>query len=140
MERREFIPAISENGTGYLSTPVTGMALRGVMNWDEKLPDREDTSWPEYSIYQSYAYPEALNELVKLGIAFTWEYEITEDFSYYAYNFPTESNPHNYGIFKTGDKRKKFPRLSNKQIKAIESTSAANWLLYTIGVKPNGTN
>lgn len=133
------LPEISEINTGYISSPADMDTIRRIADFDEWVQQREDYNWEEYSIYTSYIYPYLLTELARLGIAFTWEYQLTEDFSYYAYNFPTEDNPVNLVQFKTGNKRKNFPRLSKKARKQIETTSAANELLYIMGIK-NGSN
>lgn len=123
---------------GYLATPVDMDIIKELTDFDERSGNRCDTGWDEYTISGSI-YPIFLEQLVKMGVAFIWDFYLTEDFKYSAYNFPTEDNHQNYGSFKTGDRRKNVPRLSKKLLKQVESTSAANELLYTMGIK-NGSN
>lgn len=139
IDNSSLLPEISQVETGYISSPASMDTLKAITDFDEWVQQHESYNWDEYSIYSSYIYPYLLTELARLGIAFTWEYQLTEDFSYYAYNFPTEDNPVNLVYFQTGNRRKNFPRLSKKVRQQIESTSAANELLYTMGIK-NGSN
>lgn len=138
-DQKPYIENVHDINCGYLATPMQMDNVKELTNFDEWCQEHEHTGWDEYSITSSFLYPGFLSTLISLGIAFTWEYQFTEDFSYYAYNFPTEDNFQNFGEFKTGDKRKNFPRLSKKTLNQIESTSAANELLYQMGIK-NGTN
>lgn len=138
-QQKQYVEPVPDINCGYLATPMQMDNVKELTDFDEWCQEHEHTGWDEYSISSSYVYPEILNTLIHLGLAFTWEYQFTEDFSYYAYNFPTEDNFQNFGTFRTGDKRKNFPRLSKKKLNQIESTSAANELLYQMGIK-NGTN
>lgn len=133
------LPEIYAVENGYLSSPADEDLLKSVTEFDEWVQEREDYAWDEYVINSIYIYPDFLSRLANAGIAFTWQYECTEDFSYYAYNFPTEDSPVNLVHFKTGDKRKGFPRMSKKKLNIIESTSAANELLFQLGIE-NGSN
>lgn len=133
------LPHIPDENIAIIGSPASMDTMQAMTDYDEWVNTRDDYGWDEYSMYESYIYPYLLTEMAKAGIAFTWEYRLTEDFSYYAYNFPTEDNPVNLVHFKTGDKRKNFPRLSKKARQQIESTSAANELLYNMGIK-NGSN
>ena len=133
------LPEIYAVENGYLSSPADEDLLKSVTEFDEWVQEREDYVWDEYVINSIYIYPDFLSSLAKAGIAFTWQYECTEDFSYYAYNFPTEDSPVNLVQFKTGEKRKGFPRMSKKKLNIIESTSAANELLFQLGIE-NGSN
>ena len=133
------LPEIYAVENGYLSSPADEDLLKSVTEFDEWVQEREDYMWDEYVINSIYIYPDFLSSLANAGIAFTWQYQCTEDFSYYAYNFPTEDSPVNLVQFKTGDKRKGFPRMSKKKLNIIESTSAANELLFQLGIE-NGSN
>lgn len=133
------LPEIYRVENGYLSSPANMDLLKVGTNFDEWVQEREDYEWDEYAIGTLQVYPDFLDILANAGIAFTWEYQCTEDFSYYAYNFPTEDSPVNLVQFKTGDKRKGFPRMSKKKLNIIESTSAANELLFQLGIE-NGSN
>lgn len=139
IDESSLLPEICSIECGYLSSPAQMDTLKNLTDFDEWVQAREDYGWEEYSNYTTFIYPYFLTEMAKLGIAFTWEYQHTEDFSYYAYNFPTEDKPVNLVQFKTGDKRKNFPRMSKKALSQIETTSAANELLYQMGIK-NGSN
>ena len=139
LQQKPHMEPVSDINCGYLATPMQMDNVKELTDFDDWCQEHEHTGWDEYSISSSDVYPVILNTLIRLGLAFTWEYQFTEDFSYYAYNFPTEDNFQNFGTFKTGDKRKNFPRLSKKTLNQIESTSAANELLYQMGIK-NGTN
>ena len=138
-DESSLLPEVYAVDNGYISSPISIELLSRLVRYDDCVEVREDYRWIEYVINNSYIYPQFLTELAKAGIAFTWEFQHTEDFSYYAYNFPTEENPVNLTYFKTGDKRKGFPRMSKKKLNLIESTSAANELLYQLGIK-NGSN
>lgn len=129
---------IHEIVTGYLSTPVDMDTVKEITNFDDWVQTNETYGWDEYSVGNGI-YPEFLILLADKGLAFHWEYQLTEDFSYYAYNFPTEESKNNLFAFKTGDKHR-LPRISKKRLRSIESTSAANELvLLTLGNK-NGSN
>lgn len=133
------IQAIVTINHGFLATPITEESLiaLGVLH-DDVLEDH-DYAWLEYAAWDSNVYPDYLNEMAKQGLAFMWEYVLTEDFSYFAYNFPTEESPNNLVHYRTG-KRKTKPRVSKKLLKQYESTSAANELLFRLGTKPHGVN
>ena len=124
--------------SGYLASPACMDLLKEVTDFDEWIITRDNPAWDEYRI-ETDIYPEFLTTLVHLGIAFIWEYDLTEDFQYVAYNFPTEDKPMNYGQFRTGERGKKLPRFTKKFLKETESTSAANELLYKLG-HANGSN
>lgn len=127
-------PDICDINTGYISSPATMDTIKDLTDFDEWVLRRDDSDWDEYSV-RNCIYPEFLTKLVQLGIAFLWEYEFTEDFMYVAYNFPTEDKPENYGSFHTKERGKKLPRMTKKFLKQVETTSAANELLFTMGIK-----
>lgn len=110
-----------------------------LISYDQYVSEHGITNWKEFAVTNYPIYPTTLVRMADLGLAFTWEYMLTEDFSYYAYNFPTEDKPSNLVLFKTGSKRKSFPRLPKKVYEEISKQSAANELLYKLGIK-NGTN
>lgn len=124
-------------GHGYLITPLSQQTVEMHFSFNEIYGDHA-YKWPEYAIWDMDSiYPRELKILAEKGLAFLWEYICTEDFSYFAYNFPTEDKPNNLTFFKTG-KRKCAPKLSKKLRLQIEKTSAANELLYHLGID-NGT-
>lgn len=132
------LPEVLQINNGYLITPCSYDMVNALLGIDECYGDHS-WGWAEYAIWSSeYIYPYQLDHLANLGITFGWEYVCTEDFSYYAYNFPTEDSKNNLVTFKTG-KRKGLPRLTKKLRKQLEDTSAANELLYKLGLN-NGTN
>lgn len=132
------LPEIMQIDHGYLITPCSYDLVNALLGIDECYDDHP-WGWAEYAIWSSeHIYPSQLVHLANLGIAFGWEYVCTEDFSYYAYNFPTEDSKNNLVTFKTG-KHKSLPRLTKKLRKQLEGTSAANELLYKLGHN-NGTN
>ena len=138
IDESSLLPDVYQNECGYLSTPADMDLIKRLTEFDEWVQEHSVTGWDEYSVTGTDVYPYFLTLLIRAGIAFAWTYESTEDFAYFAYNFPTEDKPQNYEIFRTG-KRKGFARMSKKLRKQIESTSAANELLYTMGIK-NGSN
>ena len=123
--------------SGYLATPFNSSHLRNFIYHDD-LHDDHASGWPEYSLWQSDVYPPLLNTLADMGIPFIWEFVLTEDFSYFAYNFPTDDKPNNLVHYKTG-KRKRAPHLTKKMKAELEIINAANTLLYELGIK-NGSN
>ena len=90
IDESSLLPEIYQTESGYISSPASMDIIKNFTGFDEWVQEREDYDWGEYVISSSSVYPHYLTELAKAGIAFTWEYESTEDFSYYAYNFPTE--------------------------------------------------
>lgn len=133
------LPYIHNVNCGYISTPVSEEVVTKFVGYDSCVQRREDTDWFEYSVTCSNTYPSFLNELFQAGIPFFWEFNFTEDFSYYAYFFPTEDNPTYHGIYSTTDRKNK-PKGLRKNLKAINTFAAASELLFKIGVNPNGTN
>lgn len=139
MQRLQLFDDVQQVNAGFLWSPaqqdlIDALTPTEVIHGDSLVMD-----WPPYTAFDCSVYPLFLSKLTNIGIAFVWEYEATEDFIYYAYNFPTEDNPSNFGHFKTGDKRKKVPFLSKKKRAEVESYSAAQELLYHLGIK-NGSN
>lgn len=132
-------PDVHEINSGYLASPVLMDTFKSITNFDECTTKREDTGWDEYVISCSYPYPDFLKVLYELGIPFQWEYQFTEDFSYYAYFFPTEDDPTYHGFYSTTDRKNK-PKGLRKKLNAINTFAAASELLFKIGVNPNGTN
>lgn len=98
--------------------------------------------WPEYICEARSSdwliYPRELVTLADMGIAFVWEYAMTSDLSYVAYNFPTEDSNNTLKWYKTNSKRG-LPRMTKKMRLELENITAANELLYKLGIK-NGTN
>lgn len=132
------LPQVIQIDHGYLITPCSYDLVNALLGID-KCYDDHAWGWDEYAIWSSeHIYPNQLEYLAKLGIAFGWEFVCTEDFSYFAYNFPTEESKNNLITFKTG-RRKGLPRLPKKLRKQLEGPSAANELLYKLGHN-NGTN
>lgn len=132
-------PDPTEIMCGYLTTPANMHLVKKLISYDERIEANPRTSWDEYGVSGTSIYPHFLNILVDGGIAFGWEYMCTEDFSYFAYNYPTEDTPTGIHFFNSSGRRKQLPRITQAQRSAIETTSAANELLYTMGIK-NGSN
>ena len=127
----DILPEVIQINNGYLITPCSYDLINALLGVDEKYEDHP-WNWPEYAIWSTaQIYPKQLKHLADLVIAFGWEFVCTEDFSYYAYNFPTEDSKNNLITFKTG-KRKDLPHLTKKLRKQLEGTSAANELLYKL--------
>ena len=125
---------------GYLITPAKRETLKelGTGYWNDTHLDHS-WGWPEYAFWNlDYVFPSFLDNLAKAGIAFGWECICTEDFSYYAYNFPTEDSKNNMVIYRTG-RRKGLPFLSVKNRKIHEGNSVVNEFLDRLGV-PNGSS
>lgn len=139
MENLQVFRDVHQAEVGFLWSPVGSTLIKNITPAEPLNSPTVVYGWYPYVVYDSSIYPLFLTKLVKLGIAFIWEYECTEDFYYYAYNFPTEENPNNYSYFKTGDRRKKIPHLFKKKLAEVESYSAAQELLYHLGIK-NGSN
>lgn len=132
------LPHVSFINQGYLCTPVNPDVVNEIQNFNDRHFDH-DCGWSEYAYWEfSCVYPEFLNDYVRQGFPFIWEFAATEDLSYFAYYFPTEDSKTNKGFYKTG-RRKGPPKLSKKLRLECEKTSAANELLYTLGHK-NGFN
>lgn len=126
---------------GYLVTPVKPETLNHFSDiHSDDIHEDHDWGWPEYSYWheEDVVYPAMLKRLANAGLVFGWEFACTEDFSYYAYNFPTEESKNNLVYFKTG-KRKSLPHLSKKNRKIYEDISIVNELLLRLGV-PNGSS
>lgn len=124
---------------GFLNTPVNMDIIKDMTDFDEWTQEHTRTHWDEYSISCEEVYPSFLSKLAKLGLAFGWEYEHTEGMYHFAYNFPTEDKPTNLVHYSSVGRRKTLPYLTRKMRDQIETTSAANELLYILGIK-NGTN
>lgn len=129
---------ICQADIGHLWTPHHNLLNYLCIGYDNM--DEDCSYWNEYMIWNSDIYPNFLQVAADMGVAFIWEYELTEDYSYFAYNFPTIDKPNQLLQYKKDGKRKGIPRITKKKVKELEEISAANWLLHTIGVKPNGTN
>lgn len=124
--------------TGYLITPMSKARLSEYMAIDEDYDDH-DWLWKEYATWNSDIYPEFLGLLADHGIAFGWEFVLTEDFSYYAYNFPTPEKKNNLICYSSKSKHS-LPRMTKKLRLQLETESSINELLLSIGIKPDGTN
>ena len=123
---------------GYLITPMAVERLSEYMDIDA---DFNDHAWPwtEYATWDSAVYPEFLGLLADHGIAFGWEFVLTEHFSYYAYNFPTPEKKNNLICYSSKSKDS-LPRMTKKLRLQLETESSINELLLSIGIKPDGTN
>ena len=139
IDESSLLPDIFQGECAYLSTPADMDLIKKLTEFDEWVQEHSRTSWNEYSISGTAVYPYFLTILAKAGIAFGWEFCCTEDMVYFAYNFPTEDTPVNLHHFTSNSKGKQLPYLSKAKRSVIESTSAANELLYTMGIK-NGSN
>lgn len=139
MVNEDIFPDIYLVENGYIASPAKMDTIKSFCEFDEWVQEHEQYNWDEYVISVSYVYPAFLTDMYKAGIPFIWEYQLTEDFSYYAYYLPTEDDPKSFVSFKTGDRRKKLPRLSKKSIAEIEKFSSANELIYLLGIK-HGVN
>ena len=123
---------------GYLLTPMSKERLSEYMDIDADYDDHE-WSWREYATWNSDIYPNFLALLADLGIAFGWEFVLTEHFSYYAYNFPTPEKKNNLICYSSKSKHS-LPRMTKKLRLQLETESSINELLLSIGIKPDGTN
>ena len=126
------------HNAGYLITPMAVERLSEYMDIDA---DFNDHAWPwaEYATWDSAVYPEFLGLLADHGIAFGWEFVLTEHFSYYAYNFPTPEKKNNLICYSSKSKDS-LPRMTKKLRLQLETESSINELLLSIGIKPDGTN
>lgn len=123
---------------GYLITPMSKVRLSEYMHIDQDYDDHE-WLWKEYATWNSVVYPEFLELLADHGIAFGWEFVLTEHFSYYAYNFPTPEKKNNLICYSSKSKHS-LPRMTKKLRLQLETESSINELLLSIGIKPDGTN
>ena len=139
IDESSLLPDVYLPQSGFLNTPVNMDIIKNLTDFDEWTQQHSRTLWDEYSISGYEVYPYFLTELAKLGLAFGWEYEHTEGMYHFAYNFPTEDKPINLVHYSSVGRRKTLPYLTRKMRKQIESTSAANELLYQLGIK-NGSN
>lgn len=128
---------VSQIGTGYLITPMNQHRLQLFTDWDQ-VHDDHIWVWPEYALWDTDVYPQFLEDLAKEGVAFGWEYMCTEDFSYFAYNFPTQESRNNLICYNSFG-RKRLPKLTKKLRLQYETESSINELLLTLGINPNGT-
>ena len=128
---------VPQINNGYLTTPVHYDSLRMYCTPDDTHDDHY-TGWPDYTYWSCEVYPPWLNDLANTGIPFLWEFTITEDFSYFAYNFPTDDQANCLKSFRTG-KRKRLPHVSVKLRKELEVLNATNTLLLQLGFK-HGSN
>lgn len=135
-KRVEHVTSISQ---GYLATPASREVINKVFGSADDILHEHPYGWYEGAYYCADIYPEALNALAEAGVAFSWEFDCTEDFHYGAYNFPTEDNLNNLVIWDSSTKRKGKPRLSRAALKKISDISATNELLLHLGIK-NGSN
>ena len=126
------------HNAGYLITPMAVERLSEYMDIDA---DFNGHAWPwtEYATWDSAVYPEFLGLLADHGIAFGWEFVLTEHFSYYAYNFPTPEKKNNLICYSSKSKDS-LPRMTKKLRLQLETESSINELLLSIGIKPDGTN
>lgn len=125
-------------GKAYIVTPASYDLLRGLFILGDQYGDHP-FSWNEYQADNVVrVVPPAVHRMAKLGLAFIWEYVLTSHDSYFAYNFPTEDSPNNLIIYKSNSRRH-GPKLSKKKRLETEKTSAANELLFKLGLQ-NGKN
>ena len=132
---------IEHLGKAYLVSPVSEEVL------DNYLPtyytdDGHSIGWPEYEVEIRALYekviPHEIHKMADAGLAFLWEFCLTNFDSYFAYNFPTEESSNNLKIYKSTSRRRS-PKLSKSKRLEIEQTSAANELLIKLGIQ-NGKN
>ena len=123
---------------GYLITPMAKERLSMYMHIDADYDDHE-WPWREYATWHADICPNFLALLADLGIAFGWEFVLTEHFSYYAYNFPTPEKKNNLICYSSKSKDS-LPRMTKKLRLQLETESSINELLLSIGIKPDGTN
>ena len=123
---------------GYLITPMAKERLSEYMGIDADYDDHE-WPWREYATWRRDIYPNFLELLADLGIAFGWEFVLTEHFSYYAYNFPTPEKKNNLICYSSKSKHS-LPRMTKKLRLQLETESSINELLLSIGIKPDGIN
>ena len=123
---------------GYLLTPMSKARLSEYMGIEQVWEDHE-WLWKEYATWDPDIYPEFLELLADHGIAFGWEFVLTEHFSYYAYNFPTPEKKNNL-ICYSSESTHSLPRMTKKLRLQLETESSINELLLSIGIKPDGTN
>lgn len=126
------------HNAGYLITPMSKERLSEYMSIDADYDDHE-WPWREYATWHTDIYPNFLALLADLGIAFGWEFVLTEHFSYYAYNFPTPEKKNNLICYSSKSKHS-LPRMTKKLRLQLETESSINELLLSIGIKPDGTN
>ena len=126
------------HNAGYLITPMSKERLVDFMDIDQDYDDH-DWLWREYVTWHTAIYPKFLGLLADHGIAFGWEFVLTEDFSYYAYNFPTPEKKNNLICYSSKSKHS-LPRMTKKLRLQLETESSINELLLSIGIKPDGTN
>lgn len=126
------------HNSGYLITPMSKARLSEYMDIEQDYYDHE-WLWTEYATWNSDIYPEFLGLLADHGIAFGWEFVLTEHFSYYAYNFPTPEKKNNLICYSSMSKHS-LPRMTKKLRLQLETESSINELLLSIGIKPDGTN
>lgn len=126
------------HNSGYLITPMVKAHLSAYMDIEEDYDDH-DWLWTEYATWNSDIYPDFLGLLADHGIAFGWEFVLTEHFSYYAYNFPTSEKKNNLICYSSNSKQS-LPRMTKKLRLQLETESSINELLLSIGIKPDGTN
>lgn len=128
-------------GKAYIATPLSMETLKSFLIIDVCLADHS-IGWTDYSIddasLEDRVIPDAVYSMANKGLAFFWDFTLTTHDSYIAYNFPTEDCSNNLKIYKSNSRRY-IPKLSKKKRLEIEKTSAANELLYKLGIK-NGTN
>lgn len=123
---------------GYLITPMNEARLAEYMDIDQDYDDH-NWLWREYATWHTDIYPDFLKLLAEQGIAFGWEFVLTEHFSYYAYNFPTPEKKNNLICYSSKSKHS-LPRMTKKLRLQLETESSINELLLSIGIKPDGTN
>ncbi|WAW11637.1 hypothetical protein nACB1_060 [Acinetobacter phage nACB1] len=135
---KDILPHVQLVNSGYLVTPMNANRVKPFTLFDDTLPDHS-WGWPEYALWDSDVYPDFLSDLANKGIAFGWEFAVTEDISYFAYNFPTKESKNNLVWFNSTGRRKSLPRMTKKLRLELETESSINELLFTIGIKPDGT-
>jgi len=129
---------ITNISNGYLITPLSVERVNEHYTGIDDTHNDHTWGWSEYSIWDCDIYPDFLNDMANDGIAFGWEYVLTEDFSYFAYNFPTAEKKNNLVCYKS-TARKSLPRLTKKLRLELETESSINELtLLCLGIKPNG--
>lgn len=132
---------VNHIGQAYIISPISYDLLKRLFDLGEKC-EGHPILWDEYQVDNKegldLVIPPTLHRVAQLGLAFIWEYALTSHDSYFAYNFPTEDSPNNLIIYKSNSRRH-GPKLSKKKRLETEKTSAANELLFKLGLQ-NGKN
>lgn len=122
---------------GFLQSPLDSTLLLveyGLHTCDVK-PSELFNGWFDHNIgEQEELFIPALISLASDGIPFAYEYFLTEDVVYLAYNFPTYEKNDCIEYIMSRDRKKNFPRVSNKRVTELTTIFYKNRLLKKLGV------